>query len=96
MTLRLVAPFALLILSSAVPALAAAPNAPAEQAQSAEHADADHDRGSDNTRVVCRRETPTGSIRSKRVCRTVAQVAQDERDADRIRGQQNRAGTSAN
>ena len=94
MTLRLVAPFALLSLCCAMPAFAAAPDAAAEQ--SAEHADHADEAKPDNTRVVCRRETPTGSIRSKRVCRTVAQVAQDERDAERIRGQQNRVGTSAN
>ena len=34
---------------------------------------------------ICRSETPTGSVRPRRVCRTVEQVAADETNAQRTR-----------
>ena len=101
MMIRLAAPFVLLALSCAAPALAATagdPHAghPAERAADAPaNAPADADAREDKERKVCRRETSTGSNMPRRVCRTVAQIEADQRAAEQFRDRQNRAGTSA-
>lgn len=91
MTIRLGAPLAVALFCSA-PAFAAAsaPStaAPAGEAPAAEAAPA-------KTKKVCRMETATGSVMPKRVCRTVAQMEEDERNAERFRDRQNRMGASA-
>ena len=92
MTIRFAAPLALLALSVAVPGFAAANQAaPAEQAS--EQAAAED--AKPKQRKICRTETATGSVMPKRVCRTVEQVEQDQRNAERFRDQQNRMGSSA-
>jgi hypothetical protein len=90
MTIRFAAPLALIALSCAGPAVAAAhDHAPATPAA------AEADAKQDKQRKVCRTETATGSVMPKRVCRTVAQIEEDQRNAERFRDQQNRSGTSA-
>ena len=91
MTIRLAAPFALIALSCAAPSFAAA-NDP-HAGHTAQPADADARPA--KQRRVCRTETATGSVRPKRVCRTVEQIEEDERLAEQYRDRQNRAGTSA-
>jgi hypothetical protein len=91
MIIRLAAPLALLALSVAGPALAAADDAapaeqPSEQAADAKPA---------KQRRVCRTETATGSVMPKRVCRTVEQIEEDQRRAAEYRDRQNRMGASA-
>ena len=96
MIIRLAAPLALIALSCAGPGFAAAPDAAhaahaegrTDQAPAPETAPA-------KQRKVCRTETATGSVMPKRVCRTVAQIEQDERNVERFRDQQNRMGASA-
>ena len=93
MTIRLAAPLALLALSCAVPALAA----PGETGHG-EHGTeqtATADAKSKKERRVCRTETATGSVMPKRVCRTVAQMEEDERRAEEYRDRQNRMGSQA-
>lgn len=92
MTIRLAAPLALIALSCAGPALAAAHDAHA--GQSAEQTPAEEAKP-DKQRKVCRTETSTGSVMPRRVCRTVAQMEEEQRNAERFREQQNRMGTSA-
>lgn len=92
MTIRLAAPLALLALSCTVPAFAAAGQASAENAQPSEQA---ADAKPDKQRKICRTETATGSVMPKRVCRTVEQIEEDERNAERFRDQQNRMGAQA-
>jgi hypothetical protein len=36
-------------------------------------------------KLICKRETPVGSTIPKRTCRTMAQIEQDRRDAQKIR-----------
>ena len=92
MTIRFAAPLALLALSCAGPALAAANDHQAgEAAQSTGQTEAQPEK----PRRVCRSETATGSVMRKRVCRTAEQVEADERDAERFRDQQNRTGAQA-
>ena len=92
MTIRLAAPLALLALSVAVPGLAAANQAaPAEPTTEQPAPEATPAK----ERKVCRTETATGSVMPKRVCRTVAQIEEDQRNAERFRDQQNRMGSSA-
>lgn len=92
MTIRLAAPLALITLSFAAPAFAAANDAHAEHAaQQTEQADAKPAK----QRRVCRNETATGSVMPKRVCRTVEQMEADERNAEQFRDQQNRMGAQA-
>ena len=101
MMIRLAAPFVLLALSCAAPALAATagdPHAghPAERAADAPaDAPAGADAREDKERKVCRMETATGHVMPKRVCRTVAQIEQDQRNAEQFRDRQNRSGASA-
>lgn len=90
MTIRLAAPFAFLALVLAAPTLAAA-----SQGDHSSHTTAEAEAKPEKTRKVCRSETATGSVMPKRVCRTVAQMEQDERSAERFREQQNRMGSSA-
>ena len=91
MTIRLAAPLALIALSCAGAAIAAPHDHTDPAAPSAAEADAKQDK----QRKVCRTETATGSVMPKRVCRTVAQIEEDQRNAERFRDQQNRSGTSA-
>ena len=93
MTIRFAAPLALFALSVAAPGFASAnQDAPAgqsaEQATTAEAAPA-------KQRKICRTETATGSVMPKRVCRTVEQAEQDQRNAEQFRDRQNRMGSSA-
>ena len=93
MTIRFAAPLALLALSCAVPAFAAA-----EDAAHGDHGSeptAASDAKPKKERKVCRSETATGSVMPKRVCRTVAQMEEDERNAEQFRDRQNRMGASA-
>jgi hypothetical protein len=96
MTIRLAAPLALLALSYAGAAFAAPSDAThtGHDAHAAEQTP-DSDTKPDKQRKVCRSETATGSVMPKRVCRTVAQIEQDQRNAERFREQQNRSGASA-
>jgi hypothetical protein len=94
MTIRLAAPLALLALSCAGSTVAAAPDAHAgHTAQPTAEAEAEAKPA--KSRRVCRRETATGSVMPKRVCRTAEQVEADERNAERLREQQNRMGNQA-
>jgi hypothetical protein len=92
MTIRLAAPLALLALSCAGPGFAAASD-DAHAGHATEQAPA-ADARDDKERKVCRMEKATGSNMPKRVCRTVAQIEQDQRNAERFRDQQNRMGAS--
>ena len=92
MTIRLTAPLALIALSVASPAVAATNDA-AHAGHSPEQATADSK--SDKQRKVCRTETATGSVMPKRVCRTVAEMEENERRAEEYRDRQNRMGASA-
>ena len=92
MTIRLAAPLALLILSCAASANAAANDAHPEH--SGEQAPTEEVKP-EKQRKVCRTETATGSVMPKRVCRTVAQMEEEQRNAERFREQQNRMGASA-
>ena len=92
MTIRLAAPLALIALSCAAPAWAAANDAHAEHtAQQTEQADAKPAK----PRRVCRNETATGSVMPKRVCRTAEQIEADQRNAEQFRDRQNRMGGQA-
>ena len=95
MTIRLAAPFALIALSCAMPLAAAAPEADAHAGHATQAAQADDDAKGDKSRKVCRTETRTGSNMPRRVCRTVAQMEEDERRAEQFRDRQNRMGASA-
>ena len=92
MTIRFAAPLALLALSCAVPAFAAADDAHAEHGSEQTAAS---DAKPKKERKVCRSETATGSVMPKRGCRTVAQMEEDERNAEQFRDRQNRMGASA-
>jgi hypothetical protein len=54
--------------------------------------------GEDQNQVVCSYETPTGSHRSIRVCRTVSQIEQDRRESEEVmrrrQGQLHHGGSS--
>ena len=91
MTIRLAAPLALLTLFCANAAFAA----PQDQANPEASAATETEAKQDKQRKVCRNETATGSVMPKRVCRTVAQMEEDQRNAERFRDQQNRSGNSA-
>ena len=91
MTIRFAAPLALLALSCAVPSFAAAGDTAAETPPPAEQPAAQPAK----ERKVCRMETATGHVMPKRVCRTVAQIEQDQRNAEQFRDRQNRSGASA-
>ena len=56
--------------------------------------------GKTEAKVVCRRETSTGSIRPRRVCRTQSQIAQEQaqgnRTLDTARTQRNSQNLSQN
>ena len=93
MITRLAAPLALLALSCAGPALAAADGDP-HAGHPTERA-AEAGATGDKERKVCRMETRTGSNMPRRVCRTVAQMEADQRAAEQFRDRQNRTGTSA-
>jgi hypothetical protein len=96
MTIRLAAPFALLALSCAGAAVAVPPNADhATHAGSASGQTTDGAAKPDKQRKICRSEAATGSVMPKRVCRTVAQIEEDQRNAERFREQENRSGASA-
>jgi len=92
MTIYLAAPLALLALCCTGPALAAtdgathAGHAPNETAPEAKP---------DKERKVCRTETATGSVMPKRICRTVAQIEEDQLRAEQLRDRRNRAGGTA-
>jgi len=92
MTIRFAAPLALFALSCAAPVLAVASDS-AQAAPGTEQSASDAKPKKE--RKICRSETATGSVMPKRVCRTVAQIEEDERNAERFRDQQNRAGASA-
>src|SRR5687768_4645086 len=96
MSIRLAAPLALVAFSCSSLALAGAPDAaPSErQAEQAEQSAATEARP-DKQRKVCRNETATGSVMPRRRCRTVAQMEEEERNAERFRDQQNRMGAQA-
>ena len=94
MTIRLAAPLALLALSCAGPAFAAADDSTHAE-HSTEQTAATADAREDKTRQVCRMEKATGSNMPKRVCRTVAQIEADQRNAELFRSRQNRMGSSA-
>ena len=97
MMIRLTAPFALLALSCAGPAFAAAadPHAGHQATERAAETPAVADAPEDKERKVCRLEKETGSNFPKRVCRTVAQMEADQRAAEQFRDRQNRMGPSA-
>ena len=92
MTLRLTA-LALIASFCAVPAFAAAPSEAA--AGNATERSGQAEAQPDSERKVCRMETRTGSNMPRRVCRTVAQMEADERQAEQFRDQQNRLGASS-
>jgi hypothetical protein len=99
MSIRLAAPLALIALVCAVPASAATNDAAANDAAHAGHSAEQHGQTEAKPpakpRRVCRNETATGSVMPKRVCRTVEQIAEDERRAAEYRDRQNRMGASA-
>jgi hypothetical protein len=95
MTIRLAAPLALIAFVCAVPMAAAAPDGDAHTGHATESTPTDDEAKADKTRKVCRTETRTGSNMPRRVCRTVAQMEDDERRAEQFRDQQNRMGASA-
>jgi hypothetical protein len=95
MSIRLAAPLALIALSCAVPTVAVAPETDAHAGHAAQSDQAGDEAKDDKTRKVCRNETRTGSNMPRRVCRTVAQMEEDERRAEQFRDQQNRMGASA-
>jgi hypothetical protein len=95
MTIRLAAPLALLAFSCAGAALATPHEHAAAHDQAAPAATAEADAKPAKERKVCRSETATGSVMPKRVCRTAAQMEEEQRNAERFRDQQNRSGTSA-
>ncbi len=91
--IRFAAPLALLVLSCAGPAFAAA-----EGETPADHPTdgaGDTEAREDKDRKVCRMETRTGSNMPKRVCRTAAQMEADQRAAEQFRDRQNRMGAQA-
>ena len=100
MTIRLAAPLALIALSCAGPAFAAAdPHAGhtterAADAPAVADAPEDPNPREDRERKVCRTERTTGSLMPKRVCRTVAQIEADQRAAEQFRDRQSRSGGS--
>jgi hypothetical protein len=99
MMIRFAAP-ALLALSCAAPALAAAEADPHAGHSTGRAADAPADAAAEpeapeeKERKVCRMEKETGSNFPKRVCRTVAQMEADQRAAEQFRDRQNRMGNS--
>jgi hypothetical protein len=93
MMIRLAAPLALIALTCAGPAFAAA-NHDAHAGHSAEQAGA-AEADQEKERKVCRLEKATGSNMPKRVCRTVAQIEADQRNAEQFRDRQNRMGAQA-
>jgi hypothetical protein len=97
MMIRLAGPLALLALSCAGPALAAAADPHAEHQASGRAAEtpAVADPPEDKERKICRMETRTGSNMPRRVCRTVAQAEADQRAAEQFRDRQNRMGNQA-
>ena len=81
---RLVPAALLLCLSTPAPVLAATSSAPAA-VQPAGEAQPAGDAQTAKPRKICRSETPTGSVRPRRVCRTVEQVAADSATVQRTR-----------
>lgn len=92
MMIRPAAFVASLLLGCATPIFAAEPEAAAAEAES--DAPTVETPTPDKDRKVCRMETSTGSVMPKRVCRTVAQIEEEQRQAARYRDQQNRLGSS--
>ena len=90
MTIHLAAPLALLALLCTAPAYASAADG-AHSGHTETQAPATNAKKG-KERKICRSETATGSVMPKRVCRTVAQIEEDERNAERFRDQQNRPG----
>ena len=92
--MRFFAPFVLVAFAlTPVSSIAApTPAAPLETPAADEAAEA---KPAKKPRKICRSETATGSVMPKRVCRTVAQMEEDERNAEQFRDRQNRMGASA-